>query len=204
MALRRVLKIFPILFGLMLSTGCGEQGETSFPANAVIPLSDAFTGKFSLVDVEGRPFSDKDLVGRIGVIYFGFASCPDVCPLSLGTLSAALSELTESERGALIPLFITVDPERDSAEVLETFLAFDPRIRALRGDEPALSAARNAFKVYAQKQPLEDSALGYTMAHSDLFYVTDRSGTPVIAIHTAVTPEQLAAILRKYIRAPLT
>lgn len=177
---------------------CGRGApETAIPKEAVIRLSEQFSSDFALIDQNGRPVADEDFRGRTMVVYFGFASCPDVCPLALGLLSAALDELDEKEREKLAPIFITVDPERDTPEALKAYLAFDDRITGLTGDVEAARRARESFKVYAAQRPLPDSVLGYTMDHSSLFYVVDPQGQPQIAVHDTVNAEQLAAILRR-------
>ncbi|MBB5517812.1 SCO family protein [Amphiplicatus metriothermophilus] len=185
------------LAALTLSACDRGAPETAIPEEAVIRLSDQFTSDFDLIDQHGRPVADEDFRGRTMVVYFGFATCPDVCPLALGLLSAALDELDENEREKIAPVFITVDPERDTPEALKAYLAFDERIIGLTGDAVAARKARESFKVYASKRPLPESALGYTMDHSSLFYVVDPQGRPRIAVHDTVNAEQLAAILRR-------
>ncbi|MCA8888062.1 MAG: SCO family protein [Parvularculaceae bacterium] len=169
------------------------------PAEALIELSSQFSADFALIDQDGAPLSDEDLRGKVLLVYFGFASCPDVCPLALGRLSGALNELTDAERAEIAPLFITVDPDRDTPEAMKSFLSFDDRIIGLTGDRAAVEAAKASFKVYAQAQPLADSALGYTVQHTSLFYLVDRSGQPRFAIQDFLTPQELAEMLRRAI-----
>ena len=179
--------------------GGGETSQRVATANPdLIELSDAFTGDFALVDQDGGARTDEDFKGRIQFIYFGFATCPDVCPMALGRMTAALDALEEKNAGALneiAPLFITVDPERDTPAALKAYLAFDPRIAGLSGSPAAAAAARDGFKVYAKKVPLEDSALGYTMDHSSLFYLTDRKGAPLYAIKDTADPASIASAI---------
>lgn len=188
------------ILGIVAATSCAKAPQVDVPADAVVRLSDQFSSDFSLVDQNGRAVTDEDFRGKTAVVYFGFASCPDVCPLALGNLSAALNELSSKERAKLAPLFISVDPERDTPEALKSYLAFDDRITGLTGSPEAAAAARQSFKVFAKKEPLPGSGLGYTMNHSDLFYLVDREGRPQFALHTTLTARQLAEMLRRTIR----
>lgn len=183
---------------LLAGAGCARNVEV--PADAVIQLSEQFSSDFALTDVNGAAVASSDFRGKILIVYFGFASCPDVCPLALSRLSAALDLLSAGERAEIASLFITVDPERDTPQALKSYLAFDPRIVGLGGEAAAVDAARQSFKVYARRQPLPDSALGYTMDHSSLFYLVDRAGQPRLALHDSVTPDELAVMLRRSMR----
>lgn len=181
--------------------GCGQSEVSTLevPPEAVIQLSDQFSSDFELTDMNGDAVSSSDLRGKVAVVYFGFASCPDVCPLALSRLSAALNELSKEDQTEIAPLFVTVDPARDTPEALKAYLAFDERIIGLTGDQAAIDAARRSFKVFARRQPLPDSALGYTMDHSSLFYLVDREGRPRIALHDYLGPDEFAAMLRRSI-----
>ncbi len=185
------------LFAATTFSGCSKAPEVEVPADGVIRLSDQFSGDFALVDQKGKPVADEDFRGKVAIVYFGFASCPDVCPMALSALSAALNELTDRERDQVAPLFITVDPERDTPEALEAFLSFDDRIVGLTGSPDAAAAARQSFKIYARKVPQPGSALGYTMDHSSLFYIVDRKGQPQLALEDSLTAQQLAEMLRR-------
>lgn len=187
------------LAAAFLLAACARAPEAEVPADAVIELSDQFSSDFSLVDMNGAPVSSADFRGRVMVVYFGFTTCPDVCPLALSRLSAALNALSKAERAELAALFITVDPARDTPEALKAYLAFDDRILGLTGDQAAVDAARRSFKVYARRRELPDSALGYTMDHSSLYYLVDRAGRPRLALHDFLTPDQLAVMLRRSI-----
>lgn len=195
-------KFAALLVAASLATlaGCGRGAEVEVPADAVVRLSEQFTGDFALTDMNGAAVSSGDLRGKLVVVYFGFTNCADVCPLALSRLSAALDLLSDRERAEIAPLFITVDPARDTPEVLKSYLEFDPRIIGLSGDQAAIDAASRSFKVYARRQPLPDSALGYTMDHSSFFYLVDRAGQPRLALHDSLTPLELATMLRRGIQ----
>lgn len=176
---------------------CGGGGDDARPSPGVIELSDQFSADFTLIDHNGAVMRDEDIRGRVGVVYFGFASCPDVCPLALGRLSAALNELSSADLKKVAPLFITVDPDRDTPEKLKGFLAFDDRIVGLTGDRQAVEAVKTNFKVFAEPEASEDSALGYTMQHTSFFYLIDRSGALKAALEDTLTPAEIAAAIRR-------
>ena len=182
----------------LLLASCGDgAGKPGAPPPGVIGLSDQFRSDFALIDQNGAAMSVADIKGRVGVVYFGFASCPDVCPLALGRLSAALNELRPAELKKVAPLFITVDPDRDTPEKLKAYLAFDDRIIGLTGDRAAIESAKANFKVFAEPEPVEDSKLGYTMQHSSLFYLIGRDGALDVALEDTLTPQEIAAAIRR-------
>lgn len=190
----RIVVIFAGLLGLAACSG-EQRSQRIIPPDGVIALSDQFTGDFSLVDTEGAPRSDEDFEGKVMVVYFGFTYCPDVCPIDIGVISAALNELG-SEASDVAPLFITVDPARDTPEAMADYIAFDARLVGLTGDDEAARLAREGFKVLAQIEPLPDSALEYTVNHTRFFYVTDRAGQPEYALTGGASPQDLAAVIR--------
>lgn len=181
-------------------SACSDNNDGPIPARGVIALSDAFTGEFDLIDKTGEARRDEDFQGKVMLVYFGFTHCPDVCPGDVGVMSASLNALG-NKADEVAPIFISVDPERDTPAALTDYFAFDERIIALTGSVEAAKAAREGFKQYAKKAPLPDSALEYTVDHGRFFYITDRAGQPVTAITGGVSPEELAALLRQAIRA---
>lgn len=178
---------------------CGQQSTSPSPTDLVIELSDQFTGDFSLVDQNGEPVSDEDFGGKLMLVYFGFTHCPDVCPGDVDVMSVALNELGDMADD-VAPIFISVDPERDTPEALAAYFAFDDRIIGLTGSPRAAEAARNGYKLFAQKEPLPDSALEYTVNHGRFFYVADRTGQPRIAMLGGLSPQELAAVLQRSIK----
>ncbi|HXI87464.1 MAG TPA: SCO family protein [Parvularculaceae bacterium] len=170
----------------------------------IIKLPEVFSSEFTLVDQDGKPVANTDYAGKVMLVYFGYTHCPDVCPLSLGTISAALGRLTEKQQAEIAPLFISVDPERDTPKVMKAFLSFDPRLIGLTGSEEQIQTARNSFKVAARTEKLPNSALGYEIQHSSLFYIVDRTGKPIAAVRGSASPDELAEILRRGLKGSLT
>ena len=132
-----------------------------------------FGKSLELIDHTGRPRTLEDFRGKAVVVTFGFTHCPDVCPTTLADLSQAVQSLgTQSDRVQV--LFVTVDPERDTKEVLAKYVtAFDPRFLGLYGDAAATQRAAKEFKVYYEKRKTGDS---YSVDHSGQSYVIDPQG----------------------------
>jgi protein SCO1/2 len=125
----------------------------------------------ALVDQDGRTRGRDDFKGRVTVLLFGFTHCPDLCPTTLSNLAVVLDELGE-DRDRVQIAFITVDPERDTSEVLRDYLSgFGPNFTGLTGEPAAIRKAAKTFKVFFQKKPLPDG--DYTMDHSALIYILD-------------------------------
>ncbi len=134
----------------------------------------AIAGPFELSTLEGKPFSNADLAGKPYLVVFGFTHCPDICPTTLYELTGLLAELGAGADG-LTPIFITVDPERDTADQLAFYMSkFDPRIVALRGTPAQTESAARAFAAYFKKIPGEGA--DYTMEHTAGIILMDARG----------------------------
>ena len=139
------------------------------------PPSMAIGGPFSLVDHTGRTVTNADFHGKMMLIYFGYTYCPDVCPTTLGTMSQAYGQLTPSEQSRIVPIFVTVDPERDTvAQMAEYVGNFSPALVGLTGSPEQLGPVLKAYRVYARKAG-GDSA-NYSVDHSSILYLMDRDG----------------------------
>ena len=119
---------------------------------------------FTLQTVDGEPFRSADLAGKPYLVFFGFTHCPDVCPTALFELTGLLKDIGPAA-DRITPLFISIDPERDTAELLKLYMtSFDPRIIALRGDAEQTKAAADAFSAFYKKVPTASDS--YTMDHT--------------------------------------
>jgi protein SCO1/2 len=150
----------------------------------------AVGGPFALVSHEGKAVTERDFRGAPHLVFFGFTHCPDVCPTKLFEISEVLRAAGERGRG-LRALFITVDPERDTPEVLKNYVgSFDPRIVALTGEREAVDAAIRAYRAFARKVPLKDG--DYTMEHTALVYLMDKNGRFVGSFNLNRPPAEAA------------
>ena len=146
-------------------------------------------GPFSLTAQDGKTLTDKDLKGAPFLVFFGFTHCPDICPTKLFEISEVL-RAAGAKGEKLRALFVTVDPERDTPEVMKSYLgSFDPRIVGLSGDRPAIDAVIKAYRAYARKVPLKDD---YTMDHTALVYLMAKDGSFIGAFNIEQPPAQAA------------
>lgn len=151
-------------------------------------------GPFTLVDQQGRTVTDETFRGRWMLVFFGFTHCPDVCPTALNDMSAVLAELgTAADK--VQPIFVTVDPERDTVEAMSQYVAnFDPRIVALTGTPEQIAQAAKAYRVYYKKVPQGDD---YTMDHTGILYLMDPQGRFMTHFTPNTPPADMAARIRK-------
>ncbi len=152
-------------------------------------------GAFQLQGPDGRVVTDADMKGQPFLVYFGYTNCPDVCPTTLAQMSDVLRLLPNKPVRAL---FITIDPERDTAASLKDYLSsFDSRIVGLSGDRAAIDKVEKAYRVYARKGPPEKG--GYSMDHSSIVYLMDAQGRFVEAFNLERKPEESAKELEGYL-----
>jgi protein SCO1/2 len=158
-------------------------------------LASAIGGPFRLVDQNGKTVTDADLKGKWSLIYFGYTHCPDACPTTLNEIAIALDDLGP-KRDAVRPVFITVDPERDTPEVLKSYVtSFDAPILALTGTPEAVAQAAKYYRVYYAKHP--EPGGDYSMDHSSVIYVMDPEGRFTATFTPENSPEDIAARLKK-------
>ena len=163
--------------------------------NATAPA--AIGGPFQLTDQAGRTVTEKNMQGRPTLIFFGFTHCPDICPTSLFEISEVLRAMGK-DADRVNAYFISVDPERDTAEAMKDYLSsFDPHLEGLTGNPVEVAKVISAYRVYARKVPLKEG--DYTMDHTALIYLMDRDGRFVSPFNLKRTPEQAAADLKKYL-----
>ncbi len=150
-------------------------------------------GPFTLVDQTGTPRTEADFAAKPMLIYFGFTYCPDVCPLSLDVMSAALDELNATAPetyDALAPLFISVDPHRDTPDQMADYLSyFHPKITGLTGTPDQIDAVKKAFRIYAVRR---DDSEAYNIDHSSFFYLMDGAGRYLAHFTHTLAPDVLA------------
>ena len=156
-------------------------------------------GPFTLVDDTGKRVTDKDYRGRYMLVFFGFTSCPDICPAGLQLISAALDKLgPKADR--VTPIFISVDPERDTPQKLAEYVkSFNPRLVGLTGTPDEIAAVTKAYKVYFQKVPNNERPADYGMDHTSIIYLMDPNGEFVAHFTPSTTVDDMTAKLDKLI-----
>lgn len=157
-------------------------------------------GPFTLVNQDGRTVTDQDFRGRWMLIYFGYTFCPDVCPTSLSVAAQAMDKLAPAEQKQLVPVFVTVDPARDTPPVMKDYVgAFHPAMVGLTGDEAQVQAAMKAYKVYGAKAKGGD-AQSYTVDHSSILYLVGPDGRFVQHFPHGTNADEVVAALKKHLK----
>jgi len=183
------------LLGVWIAVLVGAAGWIGWDAWQGNPPS--IGGPFRLVDQDGRPFTDENLKGKPSLVYFGYTFCPDVCPTSLLLMETAVEQLGADAAKKVNLVFITIDPERDTRELIKGYVSnFGSTFEGLTGTPQEVAAAAKAYRVYYQKVPGKDGS-PYLMDHSSIVYVLDRRGRFVTHFTHESKAEQIAAALRK-------
>ena len=176
----------------LVAVACTQQGPPS--------TGSSFGRDFALHDHNGNDRTLADFRGKAVVVFFGYTECPDVCPTTLASLAEAMKELGPDADRVQV-LFITVDPERDTAELLSKYVpAFDPRFLGLRGSAEETERTAKEFRVRYQKQP-GTSRGGYTMDHSLGTFIFDPQGRLRLHAQLAQGPDVFAHDLRELLKA---
>jgi protein SCO1 len=156
-------------------------------------------GPFRLIDQNGKSVSDADFRGRTMLIYFGYSFCPDVCPTTLSVMAQALEKLGPERARRVVPIFITIDPERDTPKVLADYMkAFGPSFVGLTGSEAAIKDVEKKYRVYAVKKPLGKGS-GYGVDHSSVLYLMGPDGKMISFYDEVISPDDLAKELKQKI-----
>jgi protein SCO1 len=191
------MRIFLLSILALTLAACSPQ--PSFK-NIDITGGKAFGTSFSLLDPDGKVRTLEDFKGKVVVMFFGFTQCPDVCPTTLTEMQQAIT-LLGPQGDKVQVLFVTVDPDRDTAEVLKQYVpAFDKSFLGLRpADEAGLEKVTKDYKIYYKKVPGTTPG-SYTMDHTAGSYVFDREGHLRLYIKHAQGPETLAHDLRELLK----
>ncbi len=157
-------------------------------------------GPFALVDGNGKPVTEKTFAGKYMLVFFGFTYCPDVCPTTLNQVADAMDRLGR-KADRIVPIFITVDPQRDSPAVVKDFAAaFSPRLVGLTGSVEQLGKAARAYRVYFAERRTGTGPNDYTMDHSSILYLMSPDGGFVAPIRADASGEQMAAELTRLMK----
>jgi protein SCO1/2 len=178
-------------YALMLSSGPGDRVQSSGKA--------LVGGPFALVDPSGKTVTDQDFRGRYMLIFFGYTHCPDICPAELQVMAAALDRLGDKAK-KVVPIFITLDPERDTPEAVGAYVKnFSQNIVGLTGSMDAISAAAKSYRVSFSKFEDKNNGDNYTIDHSALAYLMGADGEYITHIPYGTSVAQMVDTLNRYL-----
>ena len=179
-----ILAISALILGIVAATQLQPQKKKA-PAGIT-----SIGGNFTLQSSKG-PVSLTDLKGKVVPLYFGYASCPDICPTSLGQMASAIRQLSEEQQKQIQPVFISVDPGRDDVDKLARYTdAFYPGMLGLTDKKEMIDKVTWNYRSMYKIVPMEDSAMGYSVDHSSTIYVIGKNGIiQSLAQHGTTTPE---------------
>ena len=194
---KRVFSLLGFLLFLLIA-GC-SGGQDNAP-----PLQRAkLGGAFTLVDQDGKQVSDRQFDGKYRIVYFGYTFCPDVCPIDLQTIGRAMRQLDKSDpalSAKVQPIFITVDPERDTPQVLKQYVsAFYPRLIGLTGSTSQIEDVKKKFGIFSQKADRADAS-EYAVDHSRIVFLFGPKGEPIAILPHEQGAEAVAAEIKRWVR----
>jgi protein SCO1 len=194
---RRFLASLALLLTLLLSA-CGPQVEEAPPLAGA-----SIGGPFTLTDQDGKQVSDTDFDGRYRLVYFGFTYCPDVCPVDLQVIGQGFRELEKNDPAVAAkvqPIFISVDPERDTPPVMKQFVsAFHPKLIGLTGTPEQIAEVAKRYGVYYIKEQSE-GASGYLVNHARTALLFGPKGEPIAIVPHDQGPETVTAELKRWVK----
>ncbi|MBW8308567.1 MAG: SCO family protein [Candidatus Paracaedibacteraceae bacterium] len=193
------------LLGLSIGIGLVGLGAYYIKNQAIHFNQDSATrlpdlgGPFTLVDQFGKTRTEQDFRGKYMLVYFGYTFCPDVCPLGLRHISGALEELGR-DLDQVVPIFITIDPERDTVESLHSYAStIHSSFVMLTGTHRDLDPVLKSYNVYAVKAKPDGTMADYLMDHSSLIYLMDRNGALVDFFPHTAPPKEIADKIHKHL-----
>ncbi len=193
-SLRRGLYVFIAVLVVIVGGVLYEQFWLGGADNA----GPAVGGPFSLIDQNGAPKTDKDFRGKVMLIYFGYTYCPDACPTTLQALSGML-DLLGSKASKVQPIFISVDPARDTPEQLKAYAAnFHSGIVYLTGTPDELKKDESEYRIYVAKVP-QGGSDDYLIDHSSIIYVMGTDGRYLAEMPAGLPPKAMAATIEPYL-----
>jgi len=195
----------PAALGLVLALAVGAAaGHASKPRSAAELMDvlmwnrEPIGGPFALVDHQGRKRTEADYRGKLLLVYFGYSTCADICPTDLQQIGAAIESLG-SRGDSVQPIFITLDPERDTPRRLAAYVpAFHPRLVGLGGSLAAVRNAAAAYRVYFRKAPI-GKAGDYAIDHSAVIFMMDREGKYIGFFPPSTPASRMAEMMRPYL-----
>ena len=201
--IRRRIVIGVTVSLLLADAGWSARAQTPEETSAARLMDDLMWnrgpigGPFALIDQAGEPRTDEDFRGKLLLIYFGYSYCPDVCPTDLQQIGLAVDQLGDTG-GAVQPIFITLDPERDTAAHLAEYVPlFHPRLVGLTGSAEQIRHAASAYKVYYAKYP--PGSPDYVIDHSSFIYLVDENGKYIGFFPSGTTADRMIEIIKQHL-----
>ena len=194
-----------VCISLLLLIGCAWliKYQLSQPPLAYVQNKESpalkLGGPFCLIDQFGKTRTNQEFLGKYMLIYFGYTFCPDICPMGLQNMAKAIT-LLGRDREAIVPIFITIDPERDTVDSLNLYASnFSIPFIMLTGNRPQIDSAMKAFKVYASKSQEKHSTTDYLMDHSTMIYLMGRDGVFLEYFLHSDDPEITSKAIQKHL-----
>ncbi|MCK6389473.1 MAG: SCO family protein [Azonexus sp.] len=173
------------------------------PPPGVLPKAGLPAGGDFSLDAADKKVALQDFRGKVVVLYFGYTYCPDICPTALSTLADALAQLEPRQQAAIQPVFISVDPERDTPQHLATYVRFfHPGLIGVTGTAAEIADLARRYQVIYTRQPAAGEAGKYTVDHSSELILLDRQGRPIDRIAHGSSSQRIAQVLREALSAP--
>lgn len=194
-SLIQILIILAVLISIVaiyfITTGSTTKpGPDNKPHNTNILMGKKIGGNFNLIDLDGKDFSSGKLSGIPSLIYFGFTFCPDICPTELQKITNVVDAL-EKQNININPVFITIDPSRDTADVMKAYLKnFHSKFIGLRGSQEQIKVVADLYGVFYEKADANDN-INYMLNHTAFIYYIDKSGKLVRFFDNSTSPEDI-------------
>lgn len=206
-------RVYVAVIGLILGIGFSyfalrspkksveTEVATVFDESVVVDTQESSAiigGRFQLIDHHGVPRTDGDFAGKFLVVYFGYTFCPDICPTGLRSLTQALNTMTHEELTKIQPLFITIDPGRDTTSELQQFVSqYHPSLIALTGAERDIEKVAQDYKVYYQAHKNHQRGENYLVDHSSVFYIMSPTGAYCGHFTHVSSPKDMVQAIRR-------
>ncbi|MBT5240490.1 MAG: SCO family protein [Rhodospirillaceae bacterium] len=186
-----------VAIGTLLILALYLPGLRPNPNDNTVEGSAAIGGAFTLTDHTGATVTEQALLGHYSLIYFGFTYCPDICPMTLQTVADAIEILPGQKGESVQPIFITLDPKRDTVETMSAYVSnFHSSMIGLTGTQDQVQKAADAYRVFFREAPIGEDG-DYTIDHSGFLYLMNRGGRYIDHFGKDVTMEDLSARLRE-------
>jgi protein SCO1/2 len=192
-AISSAVVLFAVL-GIVQTRKSQDVIATSSDIKGIEDEKPSIGGEFSLIDAFGKEWKDTDFKGKPMLVYFGYAYCPDICPTALSNMTKAIETVGS---GKVQPIFITLDPDRDTPQSLGVYAQnFHPDFVMLTGDKQAIEKIKESYKVHAARTSSDPD---YLMDHSSLIYLMDSKGHYKAHFNHSTPPEEIVEKVKKYI-----